>query len=146
MKRKKRRFYSEAQKAEMWDRWQKGESLSSIGRLFETSHSAIQNVFSPTGGIRPTPRRRSCVALSSAEREEISRGIVASLSVRSIAVRLGRAPSTVSREIQRNGGQVEYAHRNRFAQARGDKADAQVELTGTAGTVVQRNYRTAILT
>jgi IS30 family transposase len=108
MKRKKRRFYSEAQKAEMWDRWQKGESLSSIGRLFETSHSAIQNVFSPTGGIRPTPRRRSCVALSSAEREEISRGIVASLSIRSIAVRLGRAPSTVSREIQRNGGRTQY--------------------------------------
>ena len=96
--------YTAAQKAEMWDRWQRGESLRSIGRLFDRHSSSIHGQLAPRGGIRPPPRRRSRWALTLAEREEISRGLVGGQSIRSIAVSLGRAPSTVSREIARNGG------------------------------------------
>jgi IS30 family transposase len=105
MKQRPRIYYTEEQKALMWDRWQQGESLNAIARLFDRHHSAIQGVLIRTGGIRPAPRRRSRLALTVAEREEISRGLVAGRSIRSIAAMLGRAPSTVSREIQRNGGQ-----------------------------------------
>ena len=108
MKYPSRVFYTEIQKAEMWDRWQKGESLNAIARHFGCGHSSIQGVFAPTGGIRPPPRCRSRRALSLAEREEISRGVVAGHSIRSIATSLGRAPSTVSREINRNGGRRQY--------------------------------------
>ncbi len=99
-----RTYYTEADKTMMWDRWAKGESLHSIARLFDRHHPSIQRILAQTGGIRPSTRRRSPLTLSLAEREEISRGIVADLSVRSIAAALGRAPSTVSRELRRNGG------------------------------------------
>jgi len=95
--------YTAVQKAEMWDRWQRGESLKAIGRAFDRGSSSIFAQLSPTGGIRPPPRRRSRRSLTLAEREEISRGIVAGRSMRAIAHSLGRAPSTVSREIRRNG-------------------------------------------
>ena len=96
--------YTAAQKAEMWDRWQKGESLNSIARLFDRSHLSIQGILAATGGVRPPDRRRSRRALTLSESEHISRGIVAGDSIRSIATSLGRAPSTVSGETQRNGG------------------------------------------
>ena len=108
MKYPTRIYYTETDKAAMWDRWQKGESLNSIARHFGRSHSSIQGVFSPTGGIRPPPRCRSRRVLTLAEREEISRGVVAGQSLRWIAASLDRAPSTVSREIQRNGGRRQY--------------------------------------
>jgi IS30 family transposase len=108
MKQRPRIYYTEEQKALMWDRWQQGESLSAIARLFDRHHSAIQGVLAQTGGIRPAPRRRSRLALTLAEREEISRGLVTGRSIRIIAAKLGRAPSTVSREICRNGGQQHY--------------------------------------
>jgi IS30 family transposase len=92
----------------MWERWQKGESLQQIAQLFDRNHSSIQGILAATGGIRPGPRRRSRWALSLAEREEISRAVVTGHSIRSIAVQLGRAPSTISREIKRNGGQACY--------------------------------------
>jgi len=88
----------------MWDRWQQGESLTSIGRAFDRPSSSIFGQLAPTGGIRPPQRIRSKLALSLSEREEISRGVVAELSFRAIAVQLGRSPSTISREIKRNGG------------------------------------------
>jgi hypothetical protein len=69
-------YYTEADKALMWDRWQKGESLNEIGRHFGRSHSSIQNILSQTGGIRPPDRKRSRRCLSLSEREEISRGVV----------------------------------------------------------------------
>ena len=100
--------YTESQKALMWERWQKGESLQQIARLFDRNHSSIQGILAATGGIRPAPRRRSRLALTLAEREEISRAVVAGHSMRSIAAQLGRAPSTISREIKRNGGQEGY--------------------------------------
>ena len=100
--------YTAAQKADIWDRWQRGESLNAIGRLFDRPSSSVFNMLAPTGGIRPPPQRRSRLALTLAEREEISRGIACDLSLRAIATRLGRAPSTVSREVNRNGGLRHY--------------------------------------
>ncbi len=100
--------YTSQQKSEMWDRWQRGESLKEIGRVFDRPSSSIFGQLSPTGGIRPPPRRRSRLALTLLEREEISRGLVSQHSLRAIATRLGRAPSTISREIRRNLGAEEY--------------------------------------
>ena len=77
MKYRTRIYYTEEQKTLMWDRWQKGESLSSIARLFDRGHSSTEGILKQTGGIRPQPRRRSRLALTSSEREEISRGVVA---------------------------------------------------------------------
>jgi IS30 family transposase len=108
MKQRSRICYTESQKALMWERWQKGDTLHAIARLFDRGHSSIQGILSETGGIRPPPRNRSGLALTLAEREEISRDLVASRSIRSIAESLGRAPSTVSREISRNGGRDDY--------------------------------------
>ena len=108
MEYRKRIQYSEADKALMWERWRRGESLNAIARLFDRNHSAIGGILSRTGGIRPPPRRRSQLALALAEREEISRGLMAGLSARAIARTLARAPCTVSREIRRNGGRHSY--------------------------------------
>jgi len=105
---RKRIKYTTGQKAEMWDRWQKGDSLASIARLFDRGHSTVQGILQQTGGIRPAQRTRSRLALTLGEREEVSRGIVVGQSIRSIAITLGRAPSTVSREINRNGGRQYY--------------------------------------
>ena len=96
--------YTPEQKAEIWNRWKKGESLTSIGRLFDRLSSSIFNMLAPTGGIRPPIRKRSKLALTLSDREEISRGIVSGLSIRSIAENIHRSPSTISREIKRNGG------------------------------------------
>ena len=93
---------------EVWDRWQRGESSQSIGRVLDRGGSAIHRQLAVYGGIRPQSRCRSSRALTLVEREEISRGIAAKESVRSIAVRLGRSPSTVSREVSRNGGSDSY--------------------------------------
>ncbi len=108
MKQRYRRGFSSEEKTELWDRWQRGESLNAIGRAFGKPSSSIYFQLAPHGGIRPAPRRRSRLALSLSEREEISRGIVAQQSIRSVARLLGRAPSTVSREISRNGGYDRY--------------------------------------
>lgn len=108
MKYRKRIYFNPSQRSEIWDRWQLGESMSSIGRLFERESSSIYPVLAPTGGIRPPERKRSKLSLTVAEREEISRGIVAQLSMRAIASQLGRSPSTVCREINRNGGYDNY--------------------------------------
>ena len=121
MKQRPRIYYTETDKALMWDRWQKGESLQTIAQLFDRNHSSIAGVLSRTGGIRPPRRRRSRLALTLAEREDISRGIIAEHSVRSIAASLGRSPSTVSREINRNGGRRRY-RANKAEQAAWDRA------------------------
>jgi len=108
MKQRPRIYYTETQKALMWDRWKKGESLQQIAQLFDRSHGAIQGILVRSGGIRPAQRCRSRLALTLAEREAISRAVVAGQSIRSVATSLGRAPSTISREIKRNGGQECY--------------------------------------
>ncbi|MFM0140965.1 transposase, partial [Caballeronia grimmiae] len=96
------------QKALMWERWRKGDTIHQIAKLFDRGHSSIQRILSETGGIRPLQRRRAPRALTLAEREEISRFLVSGLSIRAIAAQLRRAPSTISRELQRNGGSRGY--------------------------------------
>jgi IS30 family transposase len=106
--RRDRIHYTESDKALMWERWKKGDTLHQIAHLFDRHHPSIHRILAATGGIRPAPRCRSRLALTLAEREEISRAVVAGQSIRLIAAHLGRAPSTVSREIKRNGGQESY--------------------------------------
>jgi IS30 family transposase len=108
MKRRKRIIYTAEQRALMWDRYQQGESLADIARLFGRLHSSIERHIAATGGIRPPERKRPDRCLSLEEREEISRGLVTNESIRSIATRLSRSPSTISREINRNGGYHDY--------------------------------------
>jgi hypothetical protein len=91
--RRKRRFFTAAESAEIWDRWRKGEGLTSIGRVFGKTSSSIFAHICPTGGIMPAARRRSRLALTLAEREEISRGLAHGHSLRRIACSLERAPS-----------------------------------------------------
>jgi IS30 family transposase len=121
MKQRPRIYYTETQKALMWDRWRKGDSLQQIAQLFDRNHSSIERILAENGGIRPAPRRRSRLALTLAEREEISRAVAGSQSIHSIAMSLGRAPSTISREIKRNGGQERY-RANKADQAAWDRA------------------------
>jgi IS30 family transposase len=108
MKQRPRIYYTQTQKALMWERWKAGESLHQIAQIFDRNHSSIQRILAETGGIRPPERRRSRLALSLDEREEISRSLAAGHSIRFIAALLKRAPSTISREISRNGGQEGY--------------------------------------
>ncbi len=108
MKYRRRIFFTDKQKSDIWDRWQRGESMSSIGRLFDRESSSIYPLLARTGGIRPPDRVRSRLALTLAEREEISRGLRAQASLRSIAQALKRPASTISREVRRNGGAKLY--------------------------------------
>jgi IS30 family transposase len=108
MKQRKRIYYSAQQKELMWERWKKGDTLHDIGRLFDRGHSSIQRILQDAGGIRPAAKKRSRLSLTLAEREVISRGLAMELSMRAIANQLGRPASTVSREINRNGGYACY--------------------------------------
>jgi IS30 family transposase len=99
---------SAEQKRELWIRWKDGQSLSDIGRALGKHAGSVFGVLQAQGGIAPPLRKRSARALTLEEREEISRGLVAALSLRQIAAQLGRSPSTISREIGRNGGRMKY--------------------------------------
>lgn len=96
------------QKRELWSRWKAGESLSEIGRVLGKQPGSIHGVVASNGGYVPAVRKRGGRVLSLAEREEISRGLAEGVSLRTIARRRGRAPSTVSREIARHGGRSRY--------------------------------------
>ena len=97
MKQRPRIYYTEGQKALMWERWQKGESLQQIAQLFDRNHSSIQRILAETGGIRPAQRSRSRLALILAEREEISRAVVAGHSIHSIATSGAHPPPSAAR-------------------------------------------------
>jgi IS30 family transposase len=99
---------SAVQRTELWSRWKAGQSLHEIGRAFGKSHVVIHFLLARHGGIAPTARRRSLLALTLAERENISRGIASGSSLRDIAKHLERAVSTVSREVARHGGRPQY--------------------------------------
>ena len=129
MKYRKRIYYTEAQKAQMWDRWRAGDSTTEIASLFDRHHSSVRGIFERAGGIRPRERRRSSRSLTLAEREEISRGLAAGRSLRSIALRLGRSPSTISRELRRNGGRRHY-RASAADQAAWDRARRARSLSG----------------
>ena len=106
------RRFTEAEIVEVWDRRQAGELTGSIARRLGRHGSSIRRVFEDAGGVRPARRHRPTRHLSLVEREEISRGIAGGEPLRSIAEGMGRAPSTVSREVARNGGRLRYrAHR-----------------------------------
>ena len=104
----KRVGFSAAQQIEVWSRWKAGQSLHTIGRAFGKQHTSIHCLLSHHGGIVPAVRRRSLLALTLAEREDISRGIACGWSIRGIAKGLERAASTVSREVVRHGGRPVY--------------------------------------
>ena len=95
-------------KLEIWSRWKAGQTLHEIGRAYGKCHNSIRAVLQPRGGIPPLARRRSQLALTFSEREDISRGIACGSSIREIAGRLRRAASTVSREVARHGGRPAY--------------------------------------
>ncbi len=97
-------YYSASQRAEIWDRWPRGESMSSIGRVYDRQSSSVFSVISPTGGIRPANRRRGPLSLSLAEREEISRGLNIKQTFRTIVHKLQRAPSPAIDNSNRCGG------------------------------------------
>ena len=104
----KRREYSADERRELWDRWKRGESISEIGRALDRAPGTIHSTIRQHGGVVPLERRRSRLALTVSEREEISRGVAAGESARRVAARLGRSPSTVTREIARHGGRRRY--------------------------------------
>ena len=103
---------SPQQKHELWGRWKAGQSLSDIGRSLGKHAGSIFGILHSRGGIAPPARRRSARSLSMREREEISRGLISGLSLRMLAVQLGRAPSTISREVKRNNGRRKYRAAN----------------------------------
>lgn len=106
MKYCRRIYYSVEQRARIWDRWQRGEPMSSIVRVFDRQSLSVFFVISPTAGIRPSDRMRGKFAPGHVEREEISRGLSMKQFLRVIARQLGCAASTISREVRRNGGAV----------------------------------------
>jgi IS30 family transposase len=108
--------FSGPDRTELWRRWKEGNSVSDIARVLRREPGTVHSFLSAAGGIAPKARARSKRSLSSTEREEISRGMSAGVSMRRIAAGLGRPPSTVSREVQRNGGRSVY---------RGTEADAR---------------------
>ena len=99
---------TDVQKSELWQRWRNGESIIEVSRALAADRKAVVRVLSRHGGFTPPLRRRSPHALTLAEREEISRGLSAEHSLRQIASALQRSPSTISREIARNGGREHY--------------------------------------
>jgi IS30 family transposase len=99
---------SAAEQHEVWRRWREGQSLRLIARRLGKRGPSVRAFVLQTGGVQRQPPRRNARGLSMAEREEISRGVAAGQSCRQVAARLGRAPSTVSRELARNGGRHSY--------------------------------------
>src|SRR6266568_2964576 len=112
----KRFGLSAEQKNDVWRRWKAGQTLHEIGRVFGKEHSSIRCLVARHGGFVPAVRRRSLLALTLREREEISRGLASGSLIREIAKRLERVASTVSREVARHGGRPAY----RASQADGE--------------------------
>ena len=139
---KPRIYYTESQKALMWERWKQDDSLQMIAQLFDRNHSSIQRILAESGGIRPRQQCRAVRALTLTEREDISRSVVTGESIRALAARLGRAPSTISREIKRNGGREAYravqADQHAWIQARRPKRCKLAENRNLAALVADK--------
>jgi transposase, IS30 family len=123
----------------VWARWRQGESLRLIARRLGKRGPSVRAFVLQTGGVQRHPPRRSDRCLSTAEREEISRGVAAGERCRQIAARLGRAPSTVARELARNGGRDWYR-----AQAADDAADGRAQRPKPAKLVTQPQLRAVV--
>ena len=108
MRRIRRYAWSTAERRELWDRWKQGQGLVEIARALSRPIPSVQNIVTRNGGIAPAIRRRSARVLQLQEREEISRGLAGGMTIRGIARKLGRAPSTVSREVRRHDGADGY--------------------------------------
>lgn len=100
--------FSTSEQSDIWLKWKQGESLSDIGRALRKHPGSIHHLIAFHGGIGPLSRKKSKVALTLKDREEISRGIAADKTIRTIASSLQRAPSTICREINRHGGRGAY--------------------------------------
>jgi IS30 family transposase len=124
--RVRRCWMTSGQRNEVWRRWRAGESLSDIARALQRGSCRIYAIVAAEGGIAPLPRRRSRLALTPTDREDISRGLARGASMRAIARQLDRAPSTISREIRRHHGRRLYraqtADRRAWARARRPKS------------------------
>ena len=136
------RRFTEDERVVVWDRWQAGDANRLIGRDLGRSAASIRAFVESWGGVRPVPRRRSLRHLSFDEREEISRGVAAGDSLRMVAARLGRAPSTISRELVRNGGRSRYrahhADRTAWRRARRPKPSKLAENPELRGVVEEK--------
>jgi hypothetical protein len=108
MRRGRGRIFAAAECADLWRRYKAGESILGIARALGRRDSSVHRVLQFTGGIAPAERRRSWRVLSLVEREEVSRGIAAGYTIRTIARELNRAASTVSQEVSRHGGRELY--------------------------------------
>lgn len=138
---------SAEQQEELWRRYRQGQSGSDIGRALNRPASSVRHVIRQRGGFSPPPRQRSRRAFSLREREEISRGLSAHCSIRQIARRLGRAASSISREVRRHGGQATYralsADRRAQQQARRPKVCVlahHVRLRTWVGAQLQQHW------
>ena len=139
--------YSDKEKSLMWERWRKGDGIREIAQLLERGPSSVSKTLRRTGGIQPAPRQRASLALSLAEREIVSRGLASGISIRAISAEINRAPSTVSRDIKRNGGRVKYraAAAEQAAWSRGKspkkcKLAQQVKLVKVIATKLQEQW------
>lgn len=99
---------SDAQRQDVWQQWKRGQSLTDIARSHGKAPASIFSILLANGGFVPPPRARSDRVLTLADREEISRGLACGQSLRQIARSLARAPSTISREVERHGGRAHY--------------------------------------
>jgi len=134
--------FSVEQQNLLWVMWRRGDSIREMERTLGETLPRIRRFLRLSGGIPPVPRRRRAEHLSLVEREEISRGIAAGLSARSIAGRIGRPSSTVSREIGRNGGRDGYralaADAGAFERARRPKVSKLAANAALAGVVAAK--------
>jgi IS30 family transposase len=134
--------FTDAERLEVWDRRAAGELNRSIGRSLGRTGASIRALVESTGGVRPAARKRCVQHLTLVEREEISRGLAHNESLCEIAQRLGRAPSTVSREVARNGGRDTYrahrADRAAFRRARRPKSSKLFDNNMLRGVVAEK--------
>jgi IS30 family transposase len=139
----RQKFFTETQRREIWERYRSGESDASIARSFGRYPSSVHQLIRRTGGVCPAEPVRSSLALSPVEREEILRGLAAGASMREIARRNNRAPSTASREVARNGGGVRYraelAERRALKEAHRPKVAKLAQCPRLRGVVEQNS-------
>ena len=134
-----------AQKRDLWQRWKDGQSLSEIARALGKHPGSIHGVVKANGGIVPATRTRGARSLTSAEREEISRGLAQGESMRAIAARMRRAPSTISREIVRHGGRSSIGHHTLMFErgtTRSDRSGVYCPPTSSSATLSPRSCPT----